>query len=99
MIWYMRLLGVLLILLGASGSWVAWEGLEADDAYFRAVKGVEKYPGNVLYQTELKMAEPRHMLLLGAASAAAPTGFVLGSICLGVAATLAGLRRLENGSS
>ncbi len=93
MILYMRVLGSLLIVLGLAGSLAAWQGVENDEAYHKALKGLEKYPGNVLYQTEFKMAEPRHMLLLGGAWAAAPTGLVLGSICLGVASSLAALRR------
>lgn len=93
MVVYMRILGMLLIVLGLAGSWTAWQGVVADEVYFKALKGLERYPGNVLYQTEFKMAEPRHMLLLGGAWAAAPAGAVLGSICLGVASVLAALRR------
>ena len=86
---YMRILGLTLVLLGAAGSFTAWRGAANDEAYFRALKGMEKYPGNVLYQTEFKMAEPRHMLLLGAAFASAPAGLVLGSLCLGLGSLLA----------
>lgn len=86
---YMRFLGVFLIALGMAGSLYAWRAAGDDQAYFRAARGLEKYPGNVLYQTEFKMAEPRHMLLLGGAYSAAPGGLVLGSICLGLAALLA----------
>jgi hypothetical protein len=60
-----------------------------DEAYYRAVKGMEKYPSNVLFQTEMKMAEPRHMLLLAGTYGAVTTGLVLGSMCLGIAALLA----------
>ncbi|MFT4572392.1 MAG: hypothetical protein ACI91F_003294, partial [Candidatus Binatia bacterium] len=90
---YMRILGSLLIVLGLAGSWTAWQGANADEVYFRALKGLEKYPGNILYHTEFKMAEPRHMLLLGGAWASAPGGVVLGSICLGVASILASGKR------
>ena len=85
---YMRALGTLLIVLGILGTISCWRGVLADDAYYRAVKGMEKYPGNVLYQTELKMAEPRHMLLLAGAYGSVTTGIVLGSLCLGVGALL-----------
>jgi hypothetical protein len=46
----------------------------------------------VLYTTELKIAEPRHMLLIAGAFASAPIGFILGSICIGIGAVL---RRLD----
>jgi hypothetical protein len=86
---YMRGLGSLLVVLGLVGTVFCWRAASEDEAYFRAAKGLEKYPNNVLYQTEFKMAEPRHMLLLGGAAASAPTGVVLGSICLGIASLLA----------
>lgn len=89
MVAYLRFLGGLLVALGIAGSLYAWRGAVDDEAYYRALKGLEKYPGNVLYQTEFKMAEPRHMLLLGGAFAAAPGGIVLGSLCLGMASLLA----------
>jgi hypothetical protein len=86
---YMRVLGLALIALGFAGTILCWRGVTADDAYYRAVKGMEKYPNNVLYQTELKMAEPRHMLLLAGAYGGVAAGVVLGSICLGVGTLLA----------
>ena len=88
MVLYMRALGGLLVALGIAGSVLCWRGVASDEAYYRALKGVQKYPGNVLYQTEFKMAEPRHMLLLGGAFSSAPSGLVLGSICLGLASLL-----------
>jgi hypothetical protein len=91
---YMRWLGVVLIVLGIVASVYCWRAAAADEAYFRALKGLEKYPGNVLYQTELKMAEPRHMLLLAGSYSAASVGTVLGSICLALASVLGGLRKL-----
>jgi hypothetical protein len=90
---YMRALGSLLIGLGILGTISCWRGVLADDAYYRAVKGMEKYPGNVLYQTELKMAEPRHMLLLAGAYGSVASGLVFGSLCLGVGALLARSQR------
>ena len=81
---YMKFLGIALIAGGLGGSAYCWNAASNDDAYFQALKGLEKYPGNVLYQTEFKMAEPRHMLLLGGAYGAASAGLVLGSLCLGV---------------
>jgi hypothetical protein len=90
---YLKVLGSALIALGMVGSIFCWQAVTTDDAYFRALKGLEKYPGNVLYQTEFKMAEPRHMLLLGGSYGAATAGIVLGSLCLGVGAVLARLPR------
>ncbi len=89
----MRVLGLALIAMGVVGSVYCWNGAANDEAYFRALKGLEKYPGNVLYQTEVKMAEPRHMLLLGGAYGSATVGVVLGSICVGIGALLASDRR------
>lgn len=89
MVAYMRFLGGFLIALGVAGSLYAWRAASDDEAYFQALRGVEKYPSNVLYQTEFKMAEPRHMLLLGGAYSAAPGGLVLGSLCFGLASVLA----------
>ena len=89
MVMYMRLLGSALIALGIAGSVFCWRGAVGDDAYYRALKGLEKYPNNVLYQTEFKMAEPRHMLLLGGAFGCGPAGLVLGSLSLGIGAILA----------
>jgi hypothetical protein len=86
---YMRILGSALLVLGIAGSVLCWRAASEDEAYFKAVRGLEKYPNNVLFQTEFKMAEPRHMLLLGGMAAAAPSGVVLGSLCLGIAALLA----------
>ncbi|MFQ5479477.1 MAG: hypothetical protein ACE5E4_12785 [Candidatus Binatia bacterium] len=88
MVWYMRLLGSALITLGLVGSLLCWNGAANDEVYYRALRGLEKYPGNVLYRTELKMAEPRHMLLLAGAFAAFPAGLVLGSLCLGLGTLL-----------
>lgn len=85
---YMQLLGSLLIVLGLLGSaysgYAAWNNVD----YYSKARALEKYPTHVLYQTEFKMAEPRQMLLVAGAFAAAPAGLVLGSICLGVAAVL-----------
>jgi hypothetical protein len=89
MIAYMRTLGLFLIGLGIVGAIYCWRAAASDEAYFKALKGLEKYPPNVLYQTEFKMAEPRHMILLGGAWSAAPLGFVLGSLCLGIGSLLA----------
>jgi hypothetical protein len=85
---YLRSLGTALIAMGIVASVYCGIAARADEAYFRALRGLQKYPNNVLYQTELKMAEPRHMLLLAGAFTAAPAGFVLGSLCLGLGAVL-----------
>jgi hypothetical protein len=89
MVAYMRILGATLIVAGVLGSAMCGRAVRADEAYYRALKGLEKYPNNVLYQTEFKMAEPRHMLLLAGAFGGAPAGLVLGSLSLGIAAILA----------
>jgi hypothetical protein len=86
---YMRGLGGVLVALGIVGSVFCWRASSEDEVYFKALNGLDKYPNNVLYQTEFKIAEPRHMLLLGGAAAAAPVGIVLGSICLGIGSLLA----------
>lgn len=88
---YLRALGILLAVLGVIGSTWCAQGVLGDEAFFRAAKALEKYPGNVLYTTEFKMAEPRHMLLLAGAWASAPLGIVLGSICFGLGSLLARL--------
>lgn len=93
---YLKVLGVVLIMLGAAGSALCLQALNADDAYYRAALALEKYPGNVLYTTEFKMAEPRHMLLLAGAAASGPLGLILGSICAGIGALAA---RLDSGRS
>jgi hypothetical protein len=85
---YMKLLGTALVLLGIAGSVSCWQAASDDEAYFKALRGLSKYPTNVLYQTEFKMAEPRHMLLLGGAASAGPIGVVLGSLCLAMGALL-----------
>ena len=85
---YLELLGILLIVSGIGASaafgYAAWK----NDDYYAKLRALEKYPNNVLYQTELKMAEPRHMALLAGAFSAAPGGIVFGSLCLGVAAAI-----------
>jgi len=85
---YLRALGITLIALGFIGSVYCGLGAHSDEAYFHAALALKKYPNNVLYQTELKMAEPRHMLLLAGAFTAAPAGFVLGSLALGLGAVI-----------
>ncbi len=85
---YLRSLGFLLCALGIVGSVWCTMGVFADEDYYGAVKALEKYPNNVLYTTELKMAEPRHMLLTAGAFAFAPVGLILGSICIGIGAVL-----------
>jgi len=85
---YLHALGSTLIGLGLVGSLYCGLAARSDEAYFHAARALQKYPNNVLYQTELKMAEPRHMLLLAGAFTAAPAGFVLGSLALGLAAVL-----------
>lgn len=85
---YLRGLGILLCVLGIAGTLWCSVGLVGDETYYNALKAIEKYPNNVLYTTELKMAEPRHMLLTAGAFASAPVGLILGSICLGISAVL-----------
>ena len=90
---YLKILGILLCVLGTLGTiWCSY-GVFTDEIYYKAAKAMEKYPNNVLYTTELKMAEPRHMLLTAGAFASAPIGIILGSICLGISAILARLDR------
>jgi len=81
----------MLTVFGIVGSVFCWRAAANDEAYFRALKGLDKYPGNVLYQTEFKMAEPRHMLLLAGAYGSASAGIVFGGICLGLGSVLARL--------
>jgi len=85
---YLRTLGWLLCVLGVVATVYCSAAVLADEAYYHAVTAMEKYPGNVLYTTEFKMSEPRHMLLLAGAAAAAPIGVILGSICLGISRAL-----------
>ncbi|MFN2375659.1 MAG: hypothetical protein ABR538_03930 [Candidatus Binatia bacterium] len=85
---YLHGLGSLLCILGIAGSVWCTVGVFGDSAYYGAAKALEKYPGNVLYTTEFKMAEPRHMLLTAGAAASAPLGLILGSICIGISALL-----------
>jgi hypothetical protein len=77
-----------LCVLGVAGTIVCAIGVLGDEAYYDAARALEKYPGNVLYTTEFKMAEPHHMLLVAGAWASAPIGLILGSICLGISAIL-----------
>jgi len=88
MAWYMRTVGVVLTVLGIAASVACWRGVVEDEAYYRALRGFERYPGNVLYLQELKMAEPRHMLLVAGAWSAAPAAVVLGGICLALGSLL-----------
>ena len=85
---YLHVLGLLLCVLGVVGTIWCSVGMITDETYYDAAKAMDKYPGNVLYKTEFKMAEPRHMLLVAGASASAPMGVILGSICLGISALL-----------
>jgi hypothetical protein len=89
---YLKALGLLLCTLGVVASVWCTIGVFGDEDYYGALKALEKYPNNVLYTTELKIAEPRHMLLTAGAFASAPIGFILGSICIGIGAVL---RRLD----
>ena len=86
---YLKILGVTLIVLGIAGSAWCASGVFGDEAYYRAALALEKYPGNVLYTTEFKMAEPRHMLLMAGAAASAPLGLILGSLCVGLGSLVA----------
>jgi len=92
---YLRLLGVCLLAAGLAGSVICWRGVRGDDAYYQAAKALEKYPGNILYTNELRMAEPKHLLLVTGTYAGATLGIVLGSICMGLASVLARQRRLS----
>ena len=89
---YLRGLGFLLCFLGIAGTLLCTFGVVGDEVYYDAARALEKYPGNVLYTTEFKMAEPRHMLLTAGAAASAPLGLILGSICIGIGALL---RRID----
>lgn len=91
---YLRVLGSVLCVLGVAGSLWCTFGVLGDETYYNAVKAMGKYPNNVLYTTEFKMAEPRHMLLTAGATSSAPVGIILGSICLGISAVL---RRMDEG--
>lgn len=88
MVRYMRTLGWVLIVAGIAGSLACWKGVAGDEAYYQALKGLSKYPNNVLYQTDLKMAEPRHMLLLTGSYGLATAGISIGSMCLALASLL-----------
>ncbi|MBI5504247.1 MAG: hypothetical protein HY899_05575 [Deltaproteobacteria bacterium] len=88
---YLRALGWLLCTLGVAATIYCTDAVLADAAYYHAALAMEKYPGNVLYTTEFKMAEPRHMLLVAGAASAAPLGVILGSICLGISRVLRSL--------
>jgi hypothetical protein len=90
---YLGLLGVVLIVSGFAASLYLAVLWNADEAYYQAAKALAKYPNNVLYQSELKMAEPRHMLLAFGAVGAGPCGLVFGSLCLGIATVLERLSR------
>jgi len=86
---YLKALGWSVIVVGFAASLACWRGVAADEAYYKALKGLSKYPGNVLYVTDLKLAEPRHMLLLGGAFGFVTAGLVFGSMCLGLGTLLA----------
>lgn len=88
---YLRALGWLLCVLGVGATIYCTAACIGDETYYHAAKALEKYPGNVLYTTEFKMAEPRHMLLIAGAWSAAPVGVILGSICLGISHALRAL--------
>ena len=85
---YLLVMGCLLCVIGVAGSVWCSVGFVGDEAYYEAARAMEKYPGNVLYTTEFKMAEPRHMLLAAGAAASAPVGLILGSICIGIGVVL-----------
>ncbi|RMD82631.1 MAG: hypothetical protein D6815_08730 [Candidatus Dadabacteria bacterium] len=85
---YLKGLSAVLVLAGLLASGLAWHAATTDEAYYKALRGLEKYPGNVLYKTELKMAEPRHLLLAATAAGAAPTALVIASGLLGLASAL-----------
>ncbi len=85
---YLRILGISLCVLGIVGTVWCTVGVIGDETYHDAARAMDKYPGNVLFKTEFKMAEPRHMLLMAGAAASAPVGLILGSICLGIGALL-----------
>ena len=86
---YMRVLGWVVLVAGLAASIACWRGVYGDDAYYQALKGLSKYPNNVLYITDLKMAEPRHMLLLAGAYGLGTAGVVFGSVCLSLGSLLA----------
>jgi len=90
---YMRVLGWSLIVAGFVASVVCWRGVNGDDAYYQALKGLSKYPNNVLYVTDLKLAEPRHMLLLAGTYGFGTTGLVLGSMCVALGSLAARSRK------
>lgn len=89
---YLQTLGYGLCMLGMIGTVWCTIGMLGDEVYYDAARALEKYPGNVLYTTEFKMAEPRHMLLTAGAAASAPIGIILGSICIGIASVLRAVR-------
>jgi hypothetical protein len=90
---YLELVGGSLIVLGICASaylgYAAW----TNEDYYAKVRALAKYPTHVLYQTEFKMAEPRQMLLVAGAYAAAPVGIVFGSLCLGLAVVISRQQR------
>ena len=90
---YLRVLAVIVLLFGLAGSGLCWQGARGDAAYYKALRGAQRYPQNVLYKTELKMAEPRHFLLLAGAAGSAPAGIVVASMLGALASLLARPRR------
>ena len=85
---YMKVLGFALILAGVAGSVFCWNSAVHDEAYFKALRALEKYPGNILYTTEFRISEPRHMLLVAGVYSSGLVGVVLGSLSLGIASLL-----------
>ena len=54
---YLKSLGSFLCLLGLVGSAWCAVAVFGDTVYYDAAKAFEKYPGNVLYQTEFNQLE------------------------------------------
>jgi hypothetical protein len=93
--WMLRLLATVLLLAGLVGCALAIQAMLGDEAYHRALIGLEHHADNVYFEAEYQAALARHAAFIVAAIVSGVAGVVGGAILLALAAILRRVNRLE----
>jgi len=83
---YLKSLGALVAVLGILMGFGFMRRALGDEAYERAAKIRERNPGNVLFESEYRMAEARRVFLVYSAASCFLTAVIGGSLLWGVGA-------------
>lgn len=94
---YLKSVGALIALLGVVLGAVFVSRAVEDQAFYKAALARERNPGNVLFESEYRMAEAEHVFLLYSAVGCFLVAAIGGSLLWGLGALHAKVGRPGNG--